>query len=155
MAHEIARLTPKQEAALAELVEGKNNAEAARAVGCRRETVSRWRHHDEAFALELARRQGELEADRRRAVLAEQLATVRYLATVRDDPAQETRDRIAAARKLADLGAPQGGRLALEATAEDGTGRRVQVRALAEDAEARALAQQLLTRLAQAANPPR
>lgn len=61
-APEVPRLpavSPKQDRALAALLEGATDDEAAKRAGVRRETVNRWRHGDADFVAELNRRRAE------------------------------------------------------------------------------------------------
>jgi excisionase family DNA binding protein len=50
------KLTPKQHAAIDELLRGRTDARAARAAGVSRQTVNIWRNHHAAFRAELDRR---------------------------------------------------------------------------------------------------
>jgi len=53
-------LSPDQELAIASLMSGATDQEAAKAAGVSRETVNRWRNHDPFFQAELNRRQREI-----------------------------------------------------------------------------------------------
>ena len=54
------KLKRRQELALSVLLTGGSDAEAAKAAGCRRETVCRWRHGDPVFIAAYNRRRQEL-----------------------------------------------------------------------------------------------
>ncbi len=56
---ELPRLTRKQELAIAAILAGASDGEAAKAARVTRETVNRWRHADPQFAAELNRRRAE------------------------------------------------------------------------------------------------
>ena len=65
-------LTDSKELALAELLTGASDEQAAQAAGVTRQTVNTWRNHDAVFAAELNRRRADLWAghkDRIRAMI--------------------------------------------------------------------------------------
>ena len=73
------QLTDPQELALAELLAGATDEQAAKAAGVTRQTVNTWRNHDAVFAAELNRRRSELWAghkDRIRAMIGQALDVV-------------------------------------------------------------------------------
>jgi hypothetical protein len=66
-------LSPAQEVALAELLAGANDVQAAEAAGVHRQCVNKWRHHDADFVAALNRRRADLwegHTDRIRALIA-------------------------------------------------------------------------------------
>lgn len=66
-------LSPAQEVALAELLAGANDVQAAEAAGVHRQCVNKWRHHDADFVAALNRRRAamwEEHTDRIRALIA-------------------------------------------------------------------------------------
>ena len=69
-------LTPAQEVALAELLAGATDVQAAEAAGVHRQCVNKWRHHDADFVAALNRRRAamwEEHTDRIRALISSAL----------------------------------------------------------------------------------
>jgi hypothetical protein len=54
------RISAKQAVAIAAILAGASDTEAAARAGCRRETISRWRHGHAGFVAELNRRRADL-----------------------------------------------------------------------------------------------
>lgn len=80
-------LSPDQELAIASLMSGATDQEAAKAAGVSRETVNRWRNHDPFFQAELNRRQQEIwESHKRRlqSFIRDALGTISR--AVKDNP---------------------------------------------------------------------
>ena len=61
-------LSPDQELAIASLMSGATDQEAAKAAGVSRETANRWRNHDPFFQAELNRRQQEIWESHKRII---------------------------------------------------------------------------------------
>lgn len=72
----IGQLEPEQELAIASLIQGATDAEAAEAAGVTRQTVNAWRNHNPAFVAELNGRRQEVwtgNADRIRQLIGKAL----------------------------------------------------------------------------------
>ena len=73
------QLTDPQRLAIAELLAGATDEQAAKAAGVTRQTVNTWRNHDPEFAAELNRRRSELwegHTDRLRTLVGAALGVV-------------------------------------------------------------------------------
>lgn len=89
------RLRPKQELALAAILAGATDGEAASRAGVARETLNRWKHADANFVAELNRRRAEAWEASCDALRALAPKAVRALSDALDAPSPTTRLRAA------------------------------------------------------------
>ena len=93
-------LTTAQQLALRALLEGRNQADAARAARVGRCAVSYWVNHEPVFQAAFQRAQREVHSGFLNALKFEAAASLRHLAKVRDDPTADASDRLRAATTL-------------------------------------------------------
>lgn len=95
-----AGLSSPQLKALLALLTGKSTTEAAKDAGVRRETVSFWKHHCRVFQVHLITARRELYGQILQSLWSEALASIRYLAEIRDSKFADADQRMKAAQAL-------------------------------------------------------
>ena len=93
-------LTSKQSVALRALVEGKTREEAGLAAGVHRNTVNNWLCRSESFVAHLAFAQRMVFGELFRSLQSEAVASVQYLAKLRDNTRANNNERTRAAVAL-------------------------------------------------------